>query len=408
MKPPRIPHVAWREGRPRFVPSKTLRARGHRGHDLRHEDDRWFTLGEAMDWSAEFARKLKREPTAVARDMPLTAAGIYIPLTVEALSDLYFSLDDNPEFALLAEKTRRDYRGKMRAIELHCPEVWVRSADALTREICKGMGARLMQKSGVAMAKGSMLVFGAMLSWAIGCGKVKLPVNPAHGLKLKSPKPRLRAGEPEEIDHIVETADAMGWPEMGDMVMLGVWTGQRQADRLKATRDMVKDGRLDLCQNKTEARVSPPLAPDLKARLKAAEQRRRKAGKMELQQLVVDEQRWTPMLADFYAKRFRKLIIEAAKTMPSVADLRDQDLRDTAVTWLARAGVELQDVCAITGHSFQSANNIWKHYLALHTEMADRGIRKMHSWYSDKKKKAAAEARRKQLRVVEGGKGKEA
>lgn len=51
------PQVAWRDGRPRFSPDQLLRAAGHRGRDLRHEDGRWFTMGEAIDWAADFRRQ---------------------------------------------------------------------------------------------------------------------------------------------------------------------------------------------------------------------------------------------------------------------------------------------------------------------------------------------------------------
>lgn len=52
------PHVSWRNGRPRFQPALTLRAAGHKGRDLRHEDGRWFTFGEAIDWSVAFCAEL--------------------------------------------------------------------------------------------------------------------------------------------------------------------------------------------------------------------------------------------------------------------------------------------------------------------------------------------------------------
>ena len=49
-----IPHVTWREGRPRFIPGRHLRAEGFKGRDLRHDDGRWFTIDEAAAWSEQF------------------------------------------------------------------------------------------------------------------------------------------------------------------------------------------------------------------------------------------------------------------------------------------------------------------------------------------------------------------
>jgi len=60
----------------------------------------------------------------------------------------------------------------------------------------------------------------------------------------------------------------------------------------------------------------------------------------------------------------------------SLADKHDQDLRDTAVTWLARAGATLPEIAAITGHILASIRTIMKHYLAISPELGDAGIEK--------------------------------
>ncbi|MDR3372869.1 MAG: hypothetical protein P4L98_03985 [Ancalomicrobiaceae bacterium] len=55
-------------------------------------------------------------------------------------------------------------------------------------------------------------------------------------------------------------------------------------------------------------------------------------------------------------------------------------MRDTSVTWLARAGCTVPEICAVTGHSLQSATQVLKHYLATHAEMADNAIKKALVW----------------------------
>jgi hypothetical protein len=59
---------------------------------------------------------------------------------------------------------------------------------------------------------------------------------------------------------------------------------------------------------------------------------------------------------------------------------RDQDLRDTSVTWLARAGCTMPEICAITGHSAKSVQTIIDHYLGAAAELADAGIDKLVAW----------------------------
>src|ERR1700756_1130682 len=52
----------------------------------------------------------------------------------------------------------------------------------------------------------------------------------------------------------------------------------------------------------------------------------------------------------------------------------DQDLRDTCVMLLDRAGCDLLTICDITGHSYRSAETIVKHYRARNADRADAGI----------------------------------
>lgn len=52
----------------------------------------------------------------------------------------------------------------------------------------------------------------------------------------------------------------------------------------------------------------------------------------------------------------------------------DQDLRDTCVMLLDRAGCDLLTICDITGHSYKSAQTIVKHYRARNAPRADAGI----------------------------------
>jgi hypothetical protein len=52
----------------------------------------------------------------------------------------------------------------------------------------------------------------------------------------------------------------------------------------------------------------------------------------------------------------------------------DQDLRDTCVMLLDRAGCDLLTICDITGHSYRSAQTIVKHFRARNADRADAGI----------------------------------
>jgi hypothetical protein len=249
-------------------------------------------------------------------------------------------------------------------------------------------------------------------------------INPVSDLGMVTPAPRIRFGTRKEIETLVAVADHLGWPELGDMVMLGVWTGQRQADRLELEDRGLVNSRRVFRQAKTGAIVAVLQAPELEQRLAASLERRRSAraealvgeppaGRPAIERrfrhVVLNEQpptridrgaQWQPMDRYRYSDRFGLLrshavagVLDVAATAaagravwtvapcPSLDDFRDQDLRDTAVTWMALAGATIPEIISVTGHTAQSANTILKHYLAQHPEMADAAIGKMIAWF---------------------------
>lgn len=388
---PKIKHISWRNGRPRFAPSPSLRGLGFESKDLKHDNGRWMTAGEALDWSNAFCRKLEQERrkerirsggSRPARKtiirQPTTIAPAY---TVQQLFDDWLNLTRNPRMADRAEKTRVDYAQKSRVIQNYLPDVWESEAAALTKPICLGLYDTLRAKTSIRTAHGAMTILGIALQWAIDRGRLgDMMINPAHKLNMKAPPPRIRYATREEIRVLIETADAMGSHDMGDMFTLAVWSGQRQADRINLTFAGREKGRLIFRQAKTRVIVSIPEAEEITKRLDAARKRRTKA-EIVSPYVIPNEETWKAFTGDRYRRRFEDIRKAAGKTLPSIKTLRDQDLRDTAVTWLATAGCTVPEICTITGHSFATAHDILKHYLALNPQMADSAIAKLTAWY---------------------------
>ncbi|PDT80605.1 hypothetical protein [Sinorhizobium sp. BJ1] len=386
---PKIKHVAWRDGRPRFEPSPTLRKLGYKGEDLKTADGRWMTAGEALDWSNAFAKQLagekrkarmrktgRHEPTQVPASPALKPT-----YPVRQLFDDWLNVSKNPSIADRADNTMRDYRQKAKVFENHLPDVYAAEAEALTKPICIGLYDVLRTKAGIATAAGAMRILGIALQWAMDRGKFPdMHVNPAHKLRMKVPDPRIRFATKQEMKVLVETADAMGAHEMGDMYTLAVWSGQRQADRLEFQLAGRERGRITFRQGKTKVIVSMPEAPELRKRLLAAEQRR-KTAEVISPYVILNEEDWKPFKADRYRRRYEDIRRAAARQLPSLKTLRDQDFRDTAVTWLAMADCTIPQICAITGHSFKTANDILKHYLAMNPDLADSAMAKMITWF---------------------------
>lgn len=394
MSNPKIKHVAWRDGRPRFEPSPTLRKLGYKGEDLK-VDGRWMTAGEALDWSNAFARQLagvkrkaRMRKTGRHEPTPVPAAPALKPsYPVSQLFDDWLNVQKNPSIADRAENTMRDYRQKVRVFKNHLPDVYRAEAEALTKPICIGIYDTLRAKAGIATAAGAMRILGIALQWAMDRGRFPdMHVNPSHKLRMKVPEPRIRFATKEEMKVLVETADSMGAYDMADMFTLAVWSGQRQADRLEFQLAGRERARLIFRQGKTKVIVSIPEAPELKKRFTAA-QKRRQTAEIISPYVILNEEDWKPFKADRYRRRYEDIRRAAAKVLPSLKTLRDQDFRDTAVTWLAMADCTIPQICAITGHSFKTANDILKHYLAMNPELADSAMAKMITWFEKEETK---------------------
>lgn len=427
------PYVTWRDGRPRFTPSPELRKLGHQSRDLRHDDGRWFTKGEAVDWSAAFrkelaatAAKVKNRARAIAAPLVVAAHRRRAPSLGVTVGQLYQDWQHplhgsirfraapvkaaqqpaaipvrgrrNPnrgqEKSAYAARTLQDIREKISLIETDHADIWASPADALTQPVMFGLYEELVAARGLGQARGAIAWLSVMFSWGRKRGKLTFALNqgqnPAQGLGMVTPPPRVRFGTRDEINALIAAADKLGMPEIGDMIVLGVWTGQRQADRLQLVDKGLLNNRRIFRQNKTGAIVAIRESPELTARLKASAERRKAAGIVS-PHVILDEQRWEPFaeFGDRYRKRFALVRAAAGKSTPTLlgkgredgVPFFEADLRDTSVTWQALAGATIPEICAITGHQLQSATRILRHYLARHPEMGDVAIAKMIEWY---------------------------
>lgn len=374
---PKIRHVAWREGRPRFMPAKTLRDRGYKGKDLKHPDGSWYTAGQALDWSNELVRQLKdldTEPMAQPVIAPVERRSVY------PVSRLFEDWLASPRVTSKRPATIKDYRQKSRVFQNFDPDLWASEVIALDQMTCAGLYEELWQEIGLATARGAMTVLGMAIKWGMRTGRVQLKINPARDLDMQQPPPRARFLTREEFEALAEAAEAMKRPDVADVFYAGVWTGQRQGDRLGMRLSQFRTGRLIQKQSKTMAIVDVPVAPELKKRLDAAAERRRAADKVS-PMAFLNEHTWEPWSHWTYRDLFSEARRRAAEKLPSVATVKEKDFRATAVTWMALARQPIPQICAVSGHSLQSAYTILKHYLALHPDMATSAINAMVEWY---------------------------
>lgn len=388
----RITHCVWRDGRPRFVPGPALRRIGYRGRDLKHPDGTWFSLEETRAFADHVVAEVEARRAAKAggkRLPPLRDTGLVT--VAQVVADTFArpefqgrpTVDGKRRRKPLAARTVRWYREMAKVVEADHPELWTAPAAAVTAAVMEKVLEQVERDRGLATARGVRAVLS--MCWTRQALRHGLRGNPAHAIELPDMEPRLRVGEIAEMKALVAAADAIGRPEIGDSIMLGLLTGQRQNDRLALTGGRVVDGRLVFRQSKTGAVVSILPAPPLVARLEAARARRR-GSRVDAPEVIVDERTGRPFKARHYGRVFAEVRAaavaggEGREPCPSLADFRDQDLRDTAVTWLARAGSTVPEIAAITGHTLGSVHTILKHYLGQDVQLSDAAVTRLETW----------------------------
>lgn len=421
-----IPFVTWRDGKPRYFAGPAHRRLGFKGEDLRHNTGAWFTYEEAAAWSAARAAEVEARRAAPAakvraRDTirgAITVAGMFgkwfkTPRMVGA--DV---VEGRKKRRALKASTVTGYKEGARIVEqFDAARVWTSPAAAITGKAWAGILDRIEVARGLVQARKVRATVSAAYSFALAAGLV--PSHPLLGLKLDMPvpPPRIRYGSIAEMEQLIRaadltfrregkggTGDEIGYryghrgdrrhtvmipcTDVGDSIVLGLWSSQRQNDRLELSDGRVgPDGIVFLQSKKHGQPLLIPNAPQLAARI-AALKARRASWKVNYPNLILDEGTRRPFERRWYAELFARVRDTAVKgipgvlePMPSLADFHDQDLRDTAVTWLALAGCDKWEIMSITGHSPKSIDEILSHYLGMHPELARSAIAKLVAWH---------------------------
>lgn len=414
-----MPYIAWRDGRPRFVPGARERAMGFKGRDLKHDGGRWFTMDEAAAFAMakqqeihaqrKTGRKLKTPPVPRGR-------------AVQDLWDAYIGSDKfkgNPAKKIrgLSPSSQKSYKNWIKPLQSE--PVWIAPVAALDPTVLKAVHGKILSERGLAMANATMRALSAALVWGRlhnWLPKVNGQVvgNPASKLDMPSEEPRLRVASDKEIVALVAASDCLllnGKPmsAIGDAVLTGLFSGQRRKDVLEFVLGEVNTNRIELLQSKTGARVSIPMAPRLIERIAAGKERRTRANyRVVLGNIVINEGTGRSYTGNTFWEHFdmvRAAAVEGIaddvatakaraahaasfrndepptvwKVAPcaSLATFTFPDLRDTAVTWYARAGCTIPEIASITGHSLKTIYDILKHYLALDAHLADNAVKKL-------------------------------
>lgn len=384
-----LPYVAWRAGRPRFVPGERERAMGFKGKDLKHDDGQWFSLDEAHGFAIA-----RRDEIIDARKTGKRIKSPPVPRG-RAVGDLwkaYVAGDEfkgNPQAGIkgLSASSQKSYKAWVKPL-MEEP-VWLSPIGALDPSILKALHKTILAKKGKAMATSGIAALSAALSWGrlnnwMPRDRSGQPMaNPATKLNLPGSDVRIRIGSDVEIRALVEASDRVAshgvtLSAIGDAVMTGLFSGQRKKDVLAFIPGGRSNSRIELRQSKTGALVSIPMTLRHIERIDAGFARRARAAyRVEAGNIHINERTGRPYNGGTFAWHFQLVRAEAVKLCPSLSDFTFPDLRDTAVTWYARAGATVPEIAAITGHTLRSIYDILRHYLALDAHLADNAVAKL-------------------------------
>lgn len=365
-----VAYLKWRAGRPRWEPGPRLRAAGFKGRDLKSASGVWLALDDAV----QAAQALNTE-VAAWRESGAKKTRLPQPRPERTCGQLFQLWSGTPEFRNLAASTQDFYRVCARQFLAEFDGVTV---PALTTPILYGYWQSLYDARGHHRANAILATVRVMLTHArkrLGW----IENNPARDLGLMQTDPRLVMWLPWQVEIFVMLADELGLPSVGDAVIAGLHSGQRQADILRLPVHIFAEDRIRLTQAKTRALIDAPMTPAMRARVAQVLERRGRDDVVRLDTLILRGD------GRLYNKKtfnndFLKVRDAAEAIDFSFSELKYLDLRDTAVTRLALAECTMAEISAITGHSLKTIQSIMKHYLVMQPEMADTAIRKLNAW----------------------------
>jgi len=187
--------------------------------------------------------------------------------------------------------------------------------------------------------------------------------------KQRKEKKRLVIWEEADVEHIVKTADALGYFNVGTAVMIGFYTGQRQTDvfRYCEPRDY-SDGYFHTYASKTGAIINMHADTKLIERLN-----QRPAGQL---MLTVNDRTGRPWTKDAFENQFSKIRDKAGMKGYVFRQLRNSAAMHAEAADLTDA--EFESVFGWPRHQVRTM--LSQHYSDRNQRAAESGIAKLHDY----------------------------
>jgi integrase len=279
--------------------------------------------------------------------------------TLQGLLDSY---QQSTDFLDLRERTKSDYRKKIKQIEERFSDFPIAAlADRRSRGAFMGWRDQLALKSR-RQADYAWQVLALILQWGLDRGTTTH--NPcARGGRLYQSGVRI-----EKIwTHEHEAAFLASAPAYLHLpLLLGLWTAQREGDLLALPWTSYDGTHIRLKQSKTGARMIIPVGAPLKAVLDATRKQ---------SPLILLNSRGQPWSGHAFQAAFG-----TAARKAGIAGITFQDLRGSAITRLALAGCSEPEIATLSGHSLRDVRSVLeKFYLHRDPKLAESAIRKLET-----------------------------
>lgn len=375
------------------------------GRPLLHEGrQRPLALKEAVAAATALTATLKTPDAISAPAAPRSArpaapapAGV---LTVGALLDLFLD-PRNARFADGSPDTLRSYRSWRAPVD----EVFQHEpCTALTEDLIREWFDVTRAARGHRMAYGGYQLLRAAWRWCPV--RYRLPV--IEWQKVRPPKPpaKLRIASQGELEALLAAMDdpaafaaslpahkrpnllPPARPELGDSLVLAIWTVQRARDVIGWTGDTLRAGRFRFIASKngrqSGRRMDIPVVGEILPARLAAMAARRAARGATCPNLILDPDQDRPYAQKAHGKHFREARALASIAAPSLAGLglddwqqpfttfTFEDCRDTGITRLLRAGCSIEQVASWSNHSdINALRALAESYMDFTGEVAD-------------------------------------
>jgi len=318
--------------------------------------------------------------------------------TVGDLLDDFFRPDRNPRLFRRKPATIASYKS------------WRAPVDEIFRdEPCASMDEDLIEEWFWAQkdARGHRMAYGAYQllrrAWNWGRKSHRLQELIWSEIDTEKPKLKLRIGTDTELAWLLRACDDPAGlaaelqlpadhrdipparPELGDSIVLAIWTVQRARDVLAFDDNTIRSGRFRFTTSKNDQDMDIPITGEiLRRRLAAMKARRLKRG-AQCRHLILHPDRDAPYNQKDHGNHFRQARALAARFAPSlvgtgvddwgrkVKTFTFEDCRDTGITRLLRAGCDVLQVASWSNHKdVKALLDLAQAYLDLTGEVADQ------------------------------------